>query len=412
MDRTDPRYVKAQIDLGWAVSGVSNDTPTMRQLMVNPLLEPRVISFHVKDGVNPQPSCQHGNLRALGDGDINFAPIFAAAKNRVRYYLYEYDPVTPGNNGGFNPFTTTDQQLRGPDRRPGSGRVHPHADASPRCRPARPRGQPRQADHGDQHRRRAARLHERGADARRRRRRRRHGDRATTSRSSARTARSKTLAAGQGRRGRRPGDPDVNEAAPAVPAGTCTVNVGFKPIAHQLHVGRPPAVQLERRRRPGPCAALRHEHAATRIGTVGGDVPSHARAEPAGPAGRASAPSRRPSPAATRPRSRPRSPAPPATPSCRSPTRAPSFPGHLVNGTFSLPSALNVRAINSDQPDAGVRAAGRGHRHPDEPADLHRPGQRRPGHDRLPPGDRRQPTCCAPATTARRSPSRCPPRQP
>jgi hypothetical protein len=77
-------------------------------LLNNPAYGSRNISFHVKDVVNPQPSAGTSSLRELGNGDINFAPIFAAAKNKVRYYLYEYDPVTPGNNGGFNPFTSAD----------------------------------------------------------------------------------------------------------------------------------------------------------------------------------------------------------------------------------------------------------------------------------------------------------------
>ena len=109
MDHTDPRYVKAQIDLFWLASGVSNDAATM--LSVVNRYQNRLVSFHVKDGINPTPSAGTGNLRALGDGAVNFAPLFAAAKNRVRYYLYEYDPVTVGNNGGFNPFTTTDRSL-------------------------------------------------------------------------------------------------------------------------------------------------------------------------------------------------------------------------------------------------------------------------------------------------------------
>jgi len=107
MDHTDPRYVRAQIDLGWAVSGQQD----MVALMSNPTYAARVISFHVKDVVNPRVNAGTADLRALGDGDINFAPIFAAAKNRVRWYLYEYDPVTPGQNGGFNPFTSADKSF-------------------------------------------------------------------------------------------------------------------------------------------------------------------------------------------------------------------------------------------------------------------------------------------------------------
>ncbi|HWK26448.1 MAG TPA: hypothetical protein VNS09_07800 [Solirubrobacter sp.] len=109
MDHTDPRYVKAQIDLGWAVSGVSGaNAADIVALVGNPTYRQRIISFHVKDVVDPKPSSGTSSLRELGNGDINFGPIFANAKNWVRWYLYEYDPVTPGNNGGFNPFTSAD----------------------------------------------------------------------------------------------------------------------------------------------------------------------------------------------------------------------------------------------------------------------------------------------------------------
>jgi sugar phosphate isomerase/epimerase len=109
MDHTDPRYVRAEIDLFWIASGVSNDAAAMLDIVNR--YKGRLFAFHVKDGINPTPSAGTGNLRALGDGAVNFAPIFAAAKNSVRYYLYEYDPVTPGNNGGFNPFTTSDKSF-------------------------------------------------------------------------------------------------------------------------------------------------------------------------------------------------------------------------------------------------------------------------------------------------------------
>jgi sugar phosphate isomerase/epimerase len=109
LDHTDPRYVKAQIDLGWAVSGSS--LQTVVDTVSNPTYASRLISFHVKDVLNPRVNAGTADLRELGNGDINFAPIFAAAKNKVRYYLYEYDPVTPGNNGGFNPFTSADKSF-------------------------------------------------------------------------------------------------------------------------------------------------------------------------------------------------------------------------------------------------------------------------------------------------------------
>ena len=114
LDHTDPRYVKAQIDIGWAVSGSNQDN--IAAIMADPAYQNRVISFHVKDVLNPAPNSGTSSLRELGNGSINFTQIFANAKNKVRWYLYEYDPVSIGNNGGFNPFTSADtsfNNLRG-----------------------------------------------------------------------------------------------------------------------------------------------------------------------------------------------------------------------------------------------------------------------------------------------------------
>ena len=176
-----------------------------------------------------RPSAGTADLRALGDGDINFAPIFAAAKNSVHYYLYEYDPVTPGNNGGFNPFTTP-TRASPPSRatRPRSP-FGPHAEFTVRRRPARAAANNAAADHVTNTGDAPLIYHQRRAGARRRRRRRRqHDARRLLDRQPG------LLGARRSRRGARPPWPTTrprprNEAAPAVPAGTCTVNVGFKP---------------------------------------------------------------------------------------------------------------------------------------------------------------------------------------
>ena len=80
--------------------------------------------------------------------------------------------------------------------------------------------------------------------------------------------------------------------------------------------------------------------------------------------------------------------APPATRRCRSPTRAPSPPATWSTARSRCRSRSRPRAQRR-QPDAGVRAAGRDRGHAAEPAHLHRPDHPGPGHDRLPPGDRR-----------------------
>jgi sugar phosphate isomerase/epimerase len=114
MQNTDPRYVVAQIDIGWAVCGASGHAtpvdPGVGADYVNRMIQKfgrRVISFHVKD-MDPagiRPSCGDGDQRTLGQGGINFGPLFASGKNKTRYYFSERDPISLGGPTNFNPFT-------------------------------------------------------------------------------------------------------------------------------------------------------------------------------------------------------------------------------------------------------------------------------------------------------------------
>jgi sugar phosphate isomerase/epimerase len=114
MERTDPRWVSAQIDIGWAVCGAAGHVdpvdPAVGAAYVTAMINKftnRIVSFHVKDMVNARPSCGNDDQRELGRGEIDFRPIFAAAKNRVKYYLAERDPVAVGGPTNFNPFVNT-----------------------------------------------------------------------------------------------------------------------------------------------------------------------------------------------------------------------------------------------------------------------------------------------------------------
>jgi sugar phosphate isomerase/epimerase len=112
MERTDPRWVVAQIDIGWAVCGAAGNEAnraageTYVTNMIN-RFQNRVISFHVKDLVNARLTCGNNDQRTLGQGEINFAPMFAASANRVKYYFAERDPVGVGGPTNFNPFNNT-----------------------------------------------------------------------------------------------------------------------------------------------------------------------------------------------------------------------------------------------------------------------------------------------------------------
>lgn len=81
-DHTDPDLVTFELDVYWAVSaGV--DVPDLLERYGD-----RVALLHVKDGVAPYGE---DDITGLGEGDIDFAPILAAAQGHVAYYVMEYD---------------------------------------------------------------------------------------------------------------------------------------------------------------------------------------------------------------------------------------------------------------------------------------------------------------------------------
>jgi hypothetical protein len=90
MDNTDPRYVAAELDAGWA-----SDAPVdVVDLLTR--YRSRIEMMHVKDLTNVAPPGRSGQPVQLGTGEINYGPIFAAAKNSsVKWYHYELDPPSP-----------------------------------------------------------------------------------------------------------------------------------------------------------------------------------------------------------------------------------------------------------------------------------------------------------------------------
>ena len=120
MDRTDPRWVVAQIDIGWAVCGSAFGTPpdaaagmTYVTAMINKFTN-RIVSYHFKDvdAAGIRLTCGNAEQREIGQGGINFAPMLAAARNRSKYYFMERDPVAVGGPTNFNPFTNTENALK------------------------------------------------------------------------------------------------------------------------------------------------------------------------------------------------------------------------------------------------------------------------------------------------------------
>ncbi len=144
MDRTDPRWVVAQIDIGWAVCGSAFGTPPNAAAgmayvtaMINKFTN-RIVSYHFKDvdAASIRLTCGNAEQREIGKGGIDFAPMLAAAKNRSKYYFMERDPVAVGGPTNFNPFTNTDNALKAMRADP-SPTLFADAPVFRRSRPAR-----------------------------------------------------------------------------------------------------------------------------------------------------------------------------------------------------------------------------------------------------------------------------------
>ena len=353
MDHTDPRYVSAQIDIGWAVCGLAFGSPpdsataqTEITRLVNKYTN-RIVSFHVKDMVDIRPTCGDADQRQLGLGEVNFAPMFAAAKNRVKYYLSERDPVGIGGPTNFNPFTNTEASANSLKSAPAAVlyAYPPQFTSVPAGTAAAANQVPiTVTNDGDAALTitniavQADALDGGAATA---------ADFAIVSQNCFGTG-STPLAAAKAAVADDPATP-ANESAPAVPAGTCTVNVGFKPTrTNYASVARLQFTSNSDDAMDRVLLAGKSTNGA--LATVGGDVPSVlALTVP-------STTSTLGSFVPTVARNYDNAAAATVTSTVGAASLSVSdasttAPGHLVNGTFSLPSALAVRATNAAQPN-------------------------------------------------------------
>ena len=247
MERTDPRWVVAQIDIGWAVCGAAGAaagnraageayvTAMINKFSTTPHVN-RIVSFHVKDVVNARLACNNDDQRTLGQGEINFAPMFTAAANRVKYYFAERDPVGIGGPTDFNPFNNTADSAANLKGAPiGVAKAAPQQfNSVPAGTAAANNVKPVViTNDGDG----PLVFTTAPADDRGRDQRRRRHDRGRL-------------------RGRQP--ELLGHDAPA--RRHVHDQRRLQADAHELHVGRAPAVHLELRRRGRARAARRHEH--------------------------------------------------------------------------------------------------------------------------------------------------------
>ena len=108
VERTDPRYVFMELDVFWSQDAHNSTTGEASAALINKYPN-RIKMLHIKDGTGVTGQVSDTNTRtgqpiATGTGEIDFRPIFAAAKNRVQYYHHEHDggTITDANTSFTN----------------------------------------------------------------------------------------------------------------------------------------------------------------------------------------------------------------------------------------------------------------------------------------------------------------------
>jgi sugar phosphate isomerase/epimerase len=325
VERTDPRYVFIELDVFWSSDAHNDVTGTASAALINQFPS-RIRMLHIKDGNNlagqPSPTnSRSGSPLATGTGELDFRPIFAAAKDRVQYYHQEQD-------GG----TLTDADISFTNLKGINAAVVGAVQAKPAFFPAVAAGTSAAANTV------AIKLENSGdaplnitnlqiqADAN-------DGGNATAADFSIVSHNCFTGST-----------PNTIAPSATAPSNFCTVNVGFKPTRTsytsiaRLQITSNADAATER-------VLLAGTSTAFAIGGVGGNVPSALNLSLGG------APSFgafTPAFARTYEAASVATVASTAGDATLSVTDSSSTAtGHLVNGAFSLPSVLNVRATNA-----------------------------------------------------------------
>jgi sugar phosphate isomerase/epimerase len=328
MERTDPRYVVGELDVFWS-SDAFNDTTGEASAAFLDKHGSRIQLMHVKDGINitgqPSPTnSRSGSPRTTGTGELNFVPIFAEAVDKIRYYHQEHD-------GG----TLTDADTSLSNVKGINGAVLGTVHVKPPSFPSVAAGTAAAANvvpvlvqnTGD------AALTITGVSVQSNGTPNDAGDFSIVSQTCTTAG---PLA---------PGD---SQASPAVPRGSCVVNVGFKPTkTNYTSVARLQFTSGSNA--PTESVLLAARSTGDALGTVGGNVPSVLNLNVVNTGGSFGtfvpgvAQTYNTALAAT---------ATATTGDATLTVTDPSAtaPGHLVNGSFSLPSALNVRALGEGDP--------------------------------------------------------------
>jgi sugar phosphate isomerase/epimerase len=95
MDNTDARYSVAEIDVKWSSDALEDPSGLQTAALINKY-GTRVQLLHIKDANNIDEVVYPASapFAPVGNGELDFRPILAAAVNRVRYYHQEHDGGT------------------------------------------------------------------------------------------------------------------------------------------------------------------------------------------------------------------------------------------------------------------------------------------------------------------------------
>jgi sugar phosphate isomerase/epimerase len=323
MEETDPRYVVGELDVFWS-SDAFNDTSGEASADFIEKHGTRIQLMHVKDGINipgqPSPTnSRSGSPRTTGTGELDFRPIFAAALGNTRYYHQEHDGGTLtdadtslSNVKGINSAVVGTLHAKPPSflsvpaGTPGDSNVTPVLVQNTGDAPLSITGVSIQSNGAPND----------------------SGDFQLVSQTCTTAG---PLA---------PGDSQAN---PAVPRGSCVVNVGFRPSkTNYTSVARLQFTSTSDS--PTESVLLAARSTGDALGSVGGTVPSVLNLNVTNTGGSfgafvpALARTYDTALAAT------------ATTTTGDATLSvtdwsTTAPGHLVNGAFSLPQALQVRAL-------------------------------------------------------------------
>jgi sugar phosphate isomerase/epimerase len=85
VENTDPRYVTFQLDVGWTTIAGEDAVALVEQF------GDRIELLHVKDAIVTVPNTTWQQT-TIGEGDVDWASLFAAAQGKVKLYVLEQDP--------------------------------------------------------------------------------------------------------------------------------------------------------------------------------------------------------------------------------------------------------------------------------------------------------------------------------